>query len=66
MRALSRPDGPIAFLLGKPVRGESVFSEVLDRLQQHGREVRVHLPHEAGPMRRCSFIVASMRRRWLP
>lgn len=47
MRTLSRPDGPIAFLLGKPVRGESVFPEVFDRLRRHGREVRVHLPHEA-------------------
>ena len=48
MRTLSRPDGPIAFLLGKPVRDEFVFPEVFERLRRHGREVRVHLPHETG------------------
>ena len=48
MRTLSRPDGPMAFLLGKPIRGESVFPEVFERLRRHGREVRVHLPHETG------------------
>lgn len=48
MRTLCRPKDPITFLLGKPVRGASIFPEVFDRLRRHGREVRVHLPHETG------------------
>lgn len=39
---------PMAFVLGKPVRDDSVFPEVFQYLQGRGVAVRVHLPHEAG------------------
>ncbi|MGH3087571.1 MAG: hypothetical protein ACRDSJ_09670 [Rubrobacteraceae bacterium] len=37
----------IALLPGKPVRGASVFVEVLDFLREGGADVAVHLPHSA-------------------
>lgn len=36
----------IAFLLGKPVRGTSVFPEVFELLREAGAVVDVHLPHQ--------------------
>lgn len=45
---MSRRNPPIAFVLGKPVREGSVFSEVCQRLRRYGVRSRVHLPHESG------------------
>lgn len=37
----------IAFLLGKPVRKNTIFPEVFDLLRQAGASVEVHLPHDS-------------------
>lgn len=44
---MSRVRPRIAFVLGKPVRDDSVFPEVFRRLRRCGVPTRVHLPHEA-------------------
>lgn len=36
----------IVFILGKPVRKHSLFTELFQLLQDQGREVLTHLPHE--------------------
>jgi ribosomal protein S6--L-glutamate ligase len=40
----------IAFLLGKPIRGTSVLSEVLDRVRALPATATVHLPEEGAPL----------------
>jgi ribosomal protein S6--L-glutamate ligase len=41
---------PIAFVLGKPPRGSSVLSEVIDSIRLAGLRACVHLPHEAAEL----------------
>jgi alginate production protein len=40
----------LAFVLGKPVRDDSVFPEMFEYLRGNGVAVQVHLPHETGDL----------------
>ncbi len=42
-----REDPTLAFLLGKPPKAASLFSDVFRKLEAAGLKVRLHLPHEA-------------------
>lgn len=47
-RSQSQSSGRTIFLLGKPVRENTLFPELFALLEAEGQEVHVHLPHASG------------------